>query len=589
MTPDWRETLKTLLKQFEARAERSGGLNHLFVEVADSERDKLAGPSWFERKLGTIPIVDGKPQFRKWDMSAGEGLPDINPGFREPTSDETFDENESDRIIRDKSGVIRAVAVPMKLRHGFFCGQPSEDVASFRSLANIAATALAASANLHEHVFASDLTDLFRKPRGGVRYVFGEVPTPPTTFQAQDWDAVVLQYQNGVVIDVPISESRPDAGHWLLLLHRLGWRRINGCGLHAERWAWSDNVEVAFDMLSQDWSRYPKEFVNNFVHISRQSYYSVLGTKEAPLDVNLASVFAIQLLLVGLSNVGPSAESSADAVIDYSNEEWQKRPLPQLRTIQRDKCEGIVQPRVGVLVATKIELDAVLKRLRPPKNKRAVLRVHEGSNTCFLGRLGVTEVVLCMTAMGSSSRDASTLVTAEIFGSWNLPAVIMVGIAFGKDPAKQQIGTVLVSDRILPYEPQRIGETANEDRGIQHSAGPVLLNRFRNVIGWSFKSPNGGECGIQTGPILSGEKLVDNREFKRQLFERYPTAIGGEMEGAGVAASAERNRREWIVVKAICDWGDGTKTKQHQGFAAASSVDLVEHVLNQIGALDSLV
>jgi nucleoside phosphorylase len=180
------------------------------------------------------------------------------------------------------------------------------------------------------------------------------------------------------------------------------------------------------------------------------------------------------------------------------------------------------------------------------------------------------------------------MVTVEMIQAWELAAVIMVGIAFGKDSAKQAIGNVLVSERIVPYEPQRIGLTSNEDRGSETSAGAVLLNRFRNVVGWCFKAPDGRQCGFQTGPILSGEKLVDNPEFKRKLFERYPTAVGGEMEGAGVAAAAERKHCEWIVVKAICDWGDGTKTKMHQGFAAAASVDLVEHVLNQLGSLDAL-
>lgn len=46
MTLDWRDTLKTLLPQFEARAVRSTGLNHLLVEDADDERGKAAGPSW---------------------------------------------------------------------------------------------------------------------------------------------------------------------------------------------------------------------------------------------------------------------------------------------------------------------------------------------------------------------------------------------------------------------------------------------------------------------------------------------------------------------------------------------------------------
>jgi len=180
------------------------------------------------------------------------------------------------------------------------------------------------------------------------------------------------------------------------------------------------------------------------------------------------------------------------------------------------------------------------------------------------------------------------MVTAEIIETWELSAAIMVGIAFGKDATKQEIGNVLVSERIIAYEPERVGATENEDRGSEHTAGSLLLNRFRNVVGWSFAAPDGRQCGFQAGPIVSGEKLVDNPEFKQTLFERFPAAIGGEMEGAGVAAAAERKRREWIVVKAICDWGDGTKIKHHQEFAAASAVALLEHVLNQVGALDSI-
>jgi nucleoside phosphorylase len=588
MAADWRDTLRTLLPQFEARAARSGGLNHLFVEVADHERDKMSGPSWFKPFSDNCQIVDGKLKYGKWSASAGRGLPLISPGFREAKPDDIFSENDSHRVVRDLSGVVRAVSVPMKLRDGYFCGQPSEEVSAFESLANAAAIALAGSKNLQQHFFASDLTDIFRKLRGGVRYVFGEVPTVPNQFIANGWAAGVLQFEHGVLIDVPIAESEPDSSNWMLLLHRLGWRQIEGSGLRAERWAWNGNLEVALEMLSQDWSHHPEVVAKRFANISKESYYSVLGTRNEPLDINLASAFAIRLLLTELSAEAPSGRTHAEPIIDYSNEEWHNRPLPSLRAVKREECEGVFQPRVGILVATETERQAVLKRMRPPKSKRAVLQVYVGGNTCFLGRLGVTDVVLCMTAMGSTGRDSSILVATEIIQSWKLPAVIAVGIAFGRDPVKQQIGNVLVSERIIPYEPQRVGQTSNENRGCEAPARTVLLNRFRNVVGWSFNAPDGRKCGIQVGAILSGEKLVDNPDFKKELFERYPTAIGGEMEGAGVAAAAERERCEWIVVKAICDWGDGTKTKHHQGFAAASSVDLVEHVLNQLGALDAL-
>lgn len=586
---EWRDTLGTLLPQFEARAARSPGLHHLLVEVADDEREKMTGPPWFEPFATKVRLVDGKPVYGQWDASAFRGLPGISPGFREPNVGESFDEPDSRRAIRDQSGVVRAVAVPLKLRQGYFCGAGSEELPGFESLANAAATALASSKDLHEHAFASDLVDLFRKPRGGIRYVFGEVPAAPEHFIARGWSAGVLQFKHGVLIDVPISESAPDASHWLLLLHRLGWRHIEGSGLRAVRHCWDGNVEASLELLGEQSHVHGDPLSERFAKISRDSFYSVLGTKDAPLDVSLASVFAIQLLLAELSVGSPDerAESEEDEV-DYSEAEWHLRKAHPIRTVAYEECTSLCAPRIGIAVATEVERQAVLKRLRPPKRRRAVLQVYCGKNTCYVGRLGIADIVLYMVASGSIGRDASLIVTAEIIESWRLAAVIMVGIAFGKDSAKQNIGNVLVSDRVIPYEPERIGEASRENRGIEISAGTVLLNRFRNILGWKFQAPNGRACGFQAGPLLSGEKLVDNLEFRSSLFKRYPTAIGGEMEGAGVAAAAARKGCEWILVKAICDWGDGRKTKVHQGFAAAASVSLTEHLLNQAGALNAL-
>ena len=313
----------------------------------------------------------------------------------------------------------------------------------------------------------------------------------------------------------------------------------------------------------------------------------MLGSKDAPLDVYLASVFAVKLLLAKLETKEPSSTNSKP--VDYSDAVWAKLPLPKIKTAELLEYQNTTTPKIGLLVATEVERQAMLKRIRPPKGRRAVVQVFCNKNTCYLGRLGVTDVVMTMTGMGSLGRDSSALVVSEFIDDWTLSAVVMAGIAFGKDSAKQRIGQVLVSDRIISYEPQRVGEETDQNRGEIHSAGATLLNRFRNVVGWNFESPKGLACGIQCGPLLSGEKLVDNAGFKADLFQRYPTAIGGEMEGVGVASAASRRGCEWIVVKSICDWGDGTKQKMHQGFSAAASISLVEHVFNQLGALDALI
>ena len=190
--------------------------------------------------------------------------------------------------------------------------------------------------------------------------------------------------------------------------------------------------------------------------------------------------------------------------------------------------------------------------------------------------------------MGSVGRDAALAVTADLLRDWRPKAVIMVGIAFGRNQDSQSIGDVLVADRLIAYEPARVSPGDQTPRGHHAQAGTKVLNRLRHAIGWAFNGPTGIRCRLHIGPVLSGEKLIDNAEFKAELFSRYGSAIGGEMEGAGLAAAAGRANCEWAIVKGICDWADGNKRNSHresdQGFAAAAAVSLVKQVLTQPGA-----
>jgi hypothetical protein len=84
------------------------------------------------------------------------------------------------------------------------------------------------------------------------------------------------------------------------------------------------------------------------------------------------------------------------------------------------------------------------------------------------------------------------------------------------------------------------------------------------------------------GLILSGEKLVDNIDFRGQLREFEPEAIGGEMEGAGLYVACQDARVDWVLVKSICDWADGRKDQSKdelQRNAAHNAASFVLHVL----------
>jgi len=584
----WKETLETLRKQFEARAAASRGLHHLMVEVDDDERDRLKGPDWFVRESG-LGSSDPGPFIRAdpWHAIQGSHLPAVHHSFRELRPGEAIDSIPEKRIVRDGSGLPRALFVPMRLRSSYLCGD-STALKSFQSLAEAASRALTEAPGLAEHDLATELTDLFRAPRGGIRYIFGDVPNPPPHFVARGWDAGVLQYEHGVLIDDPVAEDRPGVGHWLMLLHRLSWRRIQGSPLQGQRLGWHENTTVPYEwVVKREFDPgLPQQWRERFSQIPTTSYYSVLGDREHPLDVNLASVFAVDLLLAARSEVKSAAKPRQAIRTDYSNETWFSRPIPPVgHGVARD-LKKRASPKIVLMTATPTERDTVLKHLEPAVGESQVYLAPHENNTYFVGSLGQYPVVLCMCAMGASGRDSAQIVTGEVIRFWKPSGVIMVGIAFGKDPERQRIGDVLISERIIAYEPVRVGADASISRGQHFPAGARLTDRFRNyTLGWEFRDPIGGRCEPRPGPILSGEKLVDNADFKALLFEQHPYAIGGEMEGVGLAAAAAREGCEWILVKGICDWADGEKTENHQAFAAASSISLVRHVLSQPGVI----
>ncbi|OLT61157.1 5'-methylthioadenosine/S-adenosylhomocysteine nucleosidase family protein [Moorena bouillonii] len=241
------------------------------------------------------------------------------------------------------------------------------------------------------------------------------------------------------------------------------------------------------------------------------------------------------------------------------------------------------------MTVTDVEKGSVLELLKPYPRRKKVLQVFCESEIYYLGKFGAFKTVVSKCRMGSMGQNSAILATEQALRKWNPRAILMVGIAFGKDGQKQNIGDVLVASQIISYEPQRVGE--NEEiiyRGSHPPSNTTLLNRFENVHDWKFKGIDDVPCKIRHGAILSGEKLVDEPEFKAKLFKQFPQAIGGEMEGTGLSSACMRVSKPWILVKSICDWADGKKHSKYQPLAARASASLVHHVLKQKTVLNGI-
>ena len=136
---------------------------------------------------------------------------------------------------------------------------------------------------------------------------------------------------------------------------------------------------------------------------------------------------------------------------------------------------------------------------------------------------------------------------------WKPEVLIAVGIAFGVEEEKHHIGDVLVSTGVLDYESARVerdgtftprGETLATSQELADRVSDLKLRRaeVRDL-------PT-----IHMGTIVSGAKLVDNKEYRDNLASLHSTVIGGEMEGSGILTACKEKKVDVIVIKAICDW-----------------------------------
>lgn len=245
---------------------------------------------------------------------------------------------------------------------------------------------------------------------------------------------------------------------------------------------------------------------------------------------------------------------------DFSSVDWYKPQMPSVRSVKFSKAQTAVNPDVALIVATEMELLQTLRVMTPLPRRGILWKVMNDCDTYFLGSFGAFTTVVFRTNMGSLGAGGSALSINDAIKKWNPRVLILLGIAFGMSRKNHQAGDVLVANNVIPYELQRIGKQ-KIFRCSKVPSSTSLLDRFQKVLEWRFVRPDDTLCKRYVGPILSGEKLVDNIDFKNSLQNEYPDAIGGEMEGSGLWSAADRNRKEWIIVKGVCDWGDGKSIK----------------------------
>jgi nucleoside phosphorylase len=153
--------------------------------------------------------------------------------------------------------------------------------------------------------------------------------------------------------------------------------------------------------------------------------------------------------------------------------------------------------------------------------------------------------------MGMLEPGATPLILMSVFKDIHPDYVIATGIAFGRKSKGHNLGDILVSRQLVNYESRK---EVNGDiifRGDKVTSS--MLGRINAAI------HNWKGATVHQGVVLSGNALVNSKEFLEHLAKREPEYVGGDMESYGVYAVASMMGAQWIMIKGISDWGDGSK------------------------------
>lgn len=262
---------------------------------------------------------------------------------------------------------------------------------------------------------------------------------------------------------------------------------------------------------------------------------------------------------------------------------------------------GAVPEQVDVVILTVIpaELEAARRVLQVDDASRD--KAPDGT-VYFRGsvrsELAGRGYVVALTCIGGAGNPGAAAATAGAIAKYHPRAVLLMGIAAGiRD--KVRIGEVVLSDRVVAYEPAALIRSASGatiqprpeiDRAphtmiqdvVSYRPEPARLRSAFERAGGGFPTaPEGKEAEFRAhvanaitarqGTIASGEKLLRDPAKLLAVRELHGKTEVGEMEAAGLVDGCRRGPVPWLVIRGISDFGDELKDDRFHAFASCAA------------------
>jgi nucleoside phosphorylase/CheY-like chemotaxis protein len=267
-----------------------------------------------------------------------------------------------------------------------------------------------------------------------------------------------------------------------------------------------------------------------------------------------------------------------------------ERPLSLNETIPDKSEQESFQPSehlidFAIITAIELERKAVCKAFGLTDNNR----VFKESRVYWRGRLnlkdGESYEIVVAQSPDMANVDAA-LLTSDTIHHWHPESLLMVGIA-GAASEEEKLGDLILGSSVYYYERGKVKPDGNKPEPHMYPSDATLWSRVTSRK-WTgripVKRPDGTKerPKIYQGVIASGEKVIADAAVRDEIAAGHRKIKAIEMEGYGFSKAAWQSfdRVRHLVIRAICDRADSSKSDEWHPYAAAVAAEFTKHFLS---------
>ena len=211
----------------------------------------------------------------------------------------------------------------------------------------------------------------------------------------------------------------------------------------------------------------------------------------------------------------------------------------------------------------------------------------------YVGTLAGHHVALLKTARQGHKTSQEMVKHLERFP--NAKFIVSVGICYGFPQENVQLGDVIVSNAIADHGSARVNQSSQTSRGnrieMHDDIKSIFCTSMMTINQMQVAKDRKEQSGeikrrystYKQGLVVSGFCLIDNQEYRDQVYQAYADQhpLAGEMEG-GILLTMQNDKRSVIVIKGVTDFADGDKKKAWQITSSKAALHFLEYQLSRI-------